>query len=135
MMMIIDVIHKTKVATTKGYTVWKYIQHQMPCLIDVFHLRLLVPQVYAKACANYLCNKVINWWTCNFVKVISIQRLRNLQNLDKYSVTMDKFGGSVTAPIKRTMFGCRRHFIMATWKSKINWSYRVINYLQVEPTE
>lgn len=36
------------------------------------------------------------------------------KNLDKYSVTMDKFGGSVTAPMKRTIFGCRRRFIIAT---------------------
>jgi hypothetical protein len=39
---------------------------------------------------------------------------KTLQNLDKYSVTMDRFGGWVTAPIKRTIFGCRRRFIIAT---------------------
>ena len=36
------------------------------------------------------------------------------KNLDKYSVTIDKFGGWVTAPIKRTIFGWRRRFIIAT---------------------
>lgn len=39
---------------------------------------------------------------------------RRSQNLDKYSVTMDKFGGVVTAPINSTIFGCRRPFIIVT---------------------
>uniref|UniRef100_A0A0A9GG85 CTR2 n=1 Tax=Arundo donax TaxID=35708 RepID=A0A0A9GG85_ARUDO len=34
--------------------------------------------------------------------------------LDKYSVTIDKFGGSVTAPMNRTIFGCLRLFMIAT---------------------
>lgn len=35
--------------------------------------------------------------------------------LDKYSVTIDRFGGSVTAPMNRTIFGCLRLFIIATY--------------------
>lgn len=34
--------------------------------------------------------------------------------LDKYSVTMDKFGASVTAPISSTIFGWRNLFMIAT---------------------
>ena len=45
------------------------------------------------------------------------------KNLDKYSVTMDKFGGLVTAPIKRTMFGCRRSFIIVTYQTKEGEAY------------
>jgi len=29
-------------------------------------------------------------------------------------VTIDKLGGLVTAPISKTMFGCRKLFIIAT---------------------
>lgn len=35
--------------------------------------------------------------------------------LGKYSVTIDRWGLSVTAPMKRTTFGWRTRFIIATW--------------------
>ena len=34
------------------------------------------------------------------------------QYLDKYSVTIDKFGGLITAPIKSTIFGWRNRFMI-----------------------
>jgi hypothetical protein len=48
--------------------------------------------------------------------------------LDKYSVTIDRLGGSVTAPMKRTIFGCLRLFIIATYnneKKLIRWVLRM----------
>ena len=41
------------------------------------------------------------------------------ENLDRYSVTMDRFGGLVTAPINSTILGCRRDFMIATYHAKI----------------
>lgn len=36
--------------------------------------------------------------------------------LGRYSVTIDRCGRFVTAPMKRTTFGCLTRFIIATWK-------------------
>lgn len=41
------------------------------------------------------------------------------ENLDRYSVTMDRFGGLVTAPINSTILGCRKDFMIATYHAKI----------------
>jgi len=45
---------------------------------------------------------------------------KELPYLDKYSVTIDRFGGSVTAPMNRTIFGCLRLFMIATYHIKKN---------------
>jgi hypothetical protein len=46
-----------------------------------------------------------------------------LLHLDKYSVTIDNFGGWITAPIRSTMFGWRRRFMSVTYE--INWDTEV----------
>lgn len=38
-----------------------------------------------------------------------------LTNLGQNSVTIDKLGGTVTAPMKRTTLGCLSRLMMATW--------------------
>lgn len=40
-------------------------------------------------------------------------------NLGRNSVRMEKFGGRVTAPMKRTTFGCRNLNIISIYRNKI----------------
>jgi hypothetical protein len=50
-------------------------------------------------------------------------------------VTIDKLGGCVTAPINKTMFGCRKCFIIATWQEKLEYSsnQQQANYSKMAP--
>jgi hypothetical protein len=46
--------------------------------------------------------------------------------LGRYSHTIDKFGGRVTAPIKRTIFGWRSRRIIRTLSDKVHQYYQIV---------
>jgi len=57
-----------------------------------------------------------------------IRRMKMVKEyLDRYSVTMDRFGGLVTAPINSTMLGCRKDFMIATYHAKIRKNKTRVN--------
>ena len=49
-----------------------------------------------------------------FCDEMTIKKITMSQYLGKYSVTIDKLGCFVTAPMKRTTFGCRSRFMIET---------------------
>jgi len=58
-----------------------------------------------------------------------IHTLHNINTviyLGRYSDTMDKFGGRVTAPINRTIFGWRSRRIIRTLSNKVDKYYQTV---------